>query len=144
MMAGIKGTNTRPELLLRKGLHARGFRFRINRRDLPGTPDIVFPSRRAVLLAHGCFWHGHGCHLFKWPSTRPDFWRTKISRNVERDREVRQQLLQHGWRVGVIWECAMKGSSRRSLDEILDSCATWLSSDSKDLEIAGNEAGLSF
>lgn len=144
MMAGIKGTNTKPELVLRKGLHARGLRFRLNRRDLPGAPDLAFPGRCAVLLAHGCFWHGHGCHLFKWPSSRPEFWRTKINRNVERDKEVRQQLLERGWRVGVIWECAMKGRTHRPLDEILDSCAAWLASEAEVLEITGDEAGLSF
>lgn len=143
-MAGIKGKNTKPELILRKGLHARGFRFRLNRRDLPGAPDLVFPGRRAVLLAHGCFWHGHRCHLFKWPSSRPEFWRTKINRNVERDKAVRQLLLVRGWRVGVIWECALKGRTRRPLDEILDSCAVWLASEAEILEMAGDEAGLSF
>ncbi len=142
-MAGIKGRDTKPELVLRKGLHARGLRFRINRRDLPGVPDLVFPGRRAVLFAHGCFWHGHGCHLFKWPNSRPDFWRTKINRNVERDQEVRRQLLAAGWRVGVVWECAMKGRTRLALDHALDRCAGWLSSDAPTLEIAGDEARLS-
>lgn len=144
MMAGIKGKNTRPEILLRRGLHARGFRFRLNRRDLPGVPDLVFPGRGAVLLAHGCFWHGHGCHLFKWPSSRPEFWRAKIHRNVERDQEVRQQLLRDRWRIGVIWECAMKGRARRPMDEVLDTCAAWLSSNARTLEISGDETGLSF
>jgi DNA mismatch endonuclease (patch repair protein) len=143
MMAGIRGKNTRPELLLRKGLHARGFRFRLNRRDLPGVPDLVFPGRNAVLLAHGCFWHGHDCHLFKWPASRPEFWRAKIQRNVERDREVRQRLLEDDWRIGVIWECAMRGRTRRSLGEVLDSCAAWLSSSTQFLEIAGDEARVS-
>jgi DNA mismatch endonuclease (patch repair protein) len=143
MMAGIKGKNTKPELLLRKGLHARGLRFRLNRRELPGAPDLVFPGRLAVLFAHGCFWHGHGCHLFKWPGSRPDFWRTKINRNIARDEEVRQQLAAAGWRVGIVWECAMKGRRRQPLHQVLDSCAAWLSSDAPTLEIGGDEARLS-
>jgi DNA mismatch endonuclease (patch repair protein) len=140
MMAGIKGKNTAPELALRKGLHKRGYRFRINRRDLPGAPDLVFPGLRAVLFAHGCFWHGHRCHLFKWPTSRADFWHTKLNGNVERDEKVRQQLESGGWRIGIIWECAMKGRHRKPLGDILDSCATWLSSDALSLEIAGDEA----
>jgi DNA mismatch endonuclease, patch repair protein len=143
MMAGIKGRNTAPELNLRRGLHARGWRFRLNRRDLPGAPDMVFPARRAVLFAHGCFWHGHGCHLFKWPRSRAEFWRMKINGNTQRDNDVRQQLIAAGWRVGVVWECSMKGRTRLPLDDVLDSCADWLSSDSVLLEIAGDEARLS-
>lgn len=140
MMAAIKGKNTNPELILRKGLHARGIRFRLNHRNLPGRPDLVFPRRRAVLFAHGCFWHGHGCHLFKWPSTHSDFWHSKIKRNVERDGEVRQQLAAAGWRVGLVWECAVKGRARLPLAQVLDSCTAWLFSDLPMLEIAGDEA----
>ena len=143
MMAGIRAKNTKLELVLRKGLHARGLRFRINRRDLPGVPDLVFPGRRAVLFAHGCFWHGHDCHLFKWPKSRSDFWRMKISRNVERDHDVRRQIVTAGWRVGVVWECAIKGRTRLALDDVLDSCAAWLFSDDPNLEIGGDEARLS-
>jgi DNA mismatch endonuclease (patch repair protein) len=137
MMAGIKGKNTSPEIALRRGLHARGFRFRLHRRDLPGAPDLVFPSRRAVLFAHGCFWHRHDCHLFKWPSTRREFWRDKISQNAARDELLRERLAVSGWRVGVVWECALKGRTRRSLDEVLNECAEWLSSDRQSMEISG-------
>lgn len=77
MMAGIKGKDTKPEMLIRSELHRRGFRFRKNVKDLPGKPDIVLPKYRAVIMVNGCFWHGHGCRLFKWPSTRPEFWREK-------------------------------------------------------------------
>ena len=90
MMAGIRGTNTKPELLLRKGLHAQGFRFRLHSTGLPGKPDIVLPRHHAVVFAHGCFWHGHNCHLFKWPSTRPEFWQAKIERNREVDQGGKQ------------------------------------------------------
>lgn len=137
MMAGIRGTNTRPELILRKGLHARGFRFRIHERKLPGKPDLVFPRWNAVILAHGCFWHGHKCALFKWPSTRPEFWRAKIGRNQEVDRRNTERLSDLGWRQAIVWECAMKGPGRLSVDVILDSCAHWLYSDQVRLEISG-------
>ena len=81
MMSGIRGKNTRPELLIRKGLHARGFRFRLHDKRLPGKPDLVLPKYSAVIFVHGCFWHGHDCHLFKWPQSRREFWRKKITRN---------------------------------------------------------------
>src|SRR5690606_16975078 len=86
MMSGIRGKNTRPELILRSALHRKGFRFRLHRKDLPGRPDMIFPQYRAVLFVHGCFWHGHNCHLFKWPSTREEFWREKIAGNIKRDK----------------------------------------------------------
>jgi len=136
-MAGIKGKNTSPELALRRGLHARGLRFRLHRRDLPGAPDLIFPARRAVMFAHGCFWHQHDCHLFKWPSTRPRFWRNKIGQNASRDEAVKQELAAQGWRVGVVWECALKGRTRRSLDDVLSECADWLASDREWMEISG-------
>ena len=79
MMSGIRGRDTKPELVLRRGLHALGFRYRISPKDVPGKPDMVFPRYHAVILAHGCFWHGHDCHLFRWPSSRREFWRAKIS-----------------------------------------------------------------
>lgn len=137
MMAGIRGKNTSLELVLRRGLHARGFRFRLHRRDIPGVPDIVFPGLRAVLFAHGCFWHQHSCHLFKWPNTRLQFWREKIERNVTRDRDVSEELVSSGWRIGVVWECALKGRTRRDLDEVLDECAGWLHSARQSMDISG-------
>ena len=81
MMSGIKGKNTKPELMVRSGLHRLGYRFRLHRKDLPGKPDLVFAKHRAVIFVHGCFWHYHDCHLFKMPSTRREFWETKIGRN---------------------------------------------------------------
>lgn len=137
MMSGIKGKNTSPELALRQGLHRRGFRFRLHRRDIPGAPDLVFPSKRAVLFAHGCFWHRHTCHLFKWPATRSQFWREKIAQNVARDNAATRHLAAQGWRVGVVWECALKGRARRCLDEVLDECSDWLNSDRQSMEITG-------
>lgn len=137
MMAGIRGTNTKPELLLRRGLHARGFRFRLHDPALPGKPDIVLPRYRAVIFAHGCFWHGHDCHLFKWPSTRPDFWRTKIGRNREVDARAETALTDAGWRQAVVWECALKGRTRLPLEDVIETCAGWLKSDRRQIEIRG-------
>lgn len=137
MMAGIRGTNTKPELLLRKGLHARGFRFRLHDRSLPGKPDIVLPRYRAVIFAHGCFWHGHGCHLFKWPSTRPEFWQAKIARNRAVDSRARVALAMAGWRQAIVWECALKGRTRLPPSDVISVCADWLNSGRQSIEIEG-------
>ena len=136
MMSGIRGKNTRPELILRKGLHALGFRYRLHAR-LPGRPDMVFPQLKAVLFVHGCFWHGHHCHLFKWPKTRDEFWRSKIEGNVARDQRSIAALRADGWRVGVVWECALKGRSRIPLTQVVRRCSSWLTSNRKSLELAG-------
>lgn len=137
MMSGIRGTNTKPEILLRKGLHALGFRFRLHDRSLPGKPDIVLPRYKAVIFAHGCFWHGHDCHLFKWPSTRPEFWQAKIARNRAVDERTEVALSEAGWRQAIVWECALKGKTRLPLEEVLLACAEWLKSDRPRLEIRG-------
>ena len=85
MISGIRGQNTKPELAVRSQLHRIGFRFRVHCRDLPGKPDLVFRKHNAVIFVHGCFWHGHDCHLFRWPTTRSEFWREKINSNIARD-----------------------------------------------------------
>lgn len=136
MMSGIRGKNTRPELLIRKALHARGFRYRLHC-DLPGKPDICLPKHRAVIFVHGCFWHGHGCHLFKWPSTRPEFWQAKIGRNKEVDRAAEERLTDLGWRVAVVWECALKGRERLQLESVVDRCGSWLTGPDAFLEVRG-------
>lgn len=137
MMSGIRGKDTKPEMMLRRGLHALGFRFRLHDRKLPGTPDLVFPKYHAVILAHGCFWHGHDCHLFRLPGSRTEFWRTKIERNRAVDARTQLALRDAGWCVGTVWECAMRGKGRLSMEEILDACASWLKSDASELEIRG-------
>ena len=137
MMASIRGKDTKPELFVRKALHARGFRYRLHDRRLPGKPDLTFPKYRAVILVNGCFWHGHDCHLFKWPSTRQEFWRRKITRNRQRDEEARQALEKQGWRVGVIHECALKGKKRLDPDRIIDTTEKWLRSGQESLGIEG-------
>ncbi len=143
-MSGIRGKNTKPELILRSGLHRRGFRFRLHGKDLPGKPDLIFPKHHAVVLVQGCFWHGHDCHLFKWPKSRDEFWRQKISENRQRDVDAIELLRHQGWRVGEVWECAIKGRTRLSVAEVLDRCETWLRSATTRLEISGNEARSSF
>ena len=139
MMAAVKGKNTKPELAIRSALHRRGFRFRLHRKGLPGRPDLVFTRRNAVIFVHGCFWHGHDCHLFRWPKSREDFWREKIDRNIERDRRQHQALAEAGWRIGTVWECALKGKTRLPFDSVVDQCAIWLESDIKTLEVSGDK-----
>ncbi|WP_250161492.1 very short patch repair endonuclease [Pseudosulfitobacter pseudonitzschiae] len=138
-MAGIKGKNTRPELIIRSALHRRGFRFRLHRKDLPGKPDLVFSGRGAVIFVHGCFWHGHDCHLFRWPKSREEFWRGKIGKNMERDRVQYKTLIETGWRIGTVWECALKGKNRLPFENVVDQCAMWLKSDIRTLEVSGDK-----
>jgi DNA mismatch endonuclease (patch repair protein) len=140
MMSGIRGKDTKPEILLRKGLFAKGFRFRLHDRRLLGKPDIVFPRFKAVILAHGCFWHGHECPLFKWPSSNVRFWRKKIERNREVDRTAREALEALDWRILTVWECALKGPGRLPIDRVVGQAARWLSSGSRRSEIVGREA----
>ena len=134
MMSGIRGRDTRPEILIRRLLHRQGFRFRLHVRDLPGKPDIVLPRYRAVIFAHGCFWHGHDCPLFKWPETRPDFWRYKIGRNQANDNRAIEVLQANGWRVGIVWECAMRGA-RKNIEGVAHRLADWLRSDTPLIEV---------
>lgn len=138
MMAGIKGKNTKPEMILRKGLHGLGFRYRLHDRKLPGKPDMVFPRYKAVIFAHGCFWHGHSCHLFKWPSSNEEFWYTKIERNKEVDKKNIVLLQDMGWRTGIVWECALKGKYKINREEVIELCAQWLqTTDMTSIEIGG-------
>lgn len=108
-MSAIRGRDTKPETILRRALHAAGLRYRLNDRSLPGKPDLVFPRHRVVVLVHGCFWHGHDCRFFVVPKTRTDFWLGKIAANQIRDWRNHALLREAGWRVGTVWECAMRG-----------------------------------
>lgn len=137
MMAGIRSKNTAPEMIVRRGLHKHGFRFRIHDRRLPGQPDLVLPRWRAAIFVHGCFWHGHDCPLFRWPRSREEFWREKIRRNKERDEAAIVCLQGDQWRVLTVWECALKGSSRIGADETITRSAAWLRSDSASDEVRG-------
>ncbi|MCA8298803.1 DNA mismatch endonuclease Vsr [Burkholderia sp. AU30198] len=136
MMSGIRGRNTKPEILIRSLLHRQGFRFRLHVRDLPGKPDIVLPRYHAVIFVHGCFWHGHDCSLFKLPRTRPDFWREKIDRNRANDNKALTALLTEGWRVGIVWECALRGANK-NIESVAKGLAHWLYSDASTTELRG-------
>lgn len=140
MMSGIQGKNTKPELLVRRMLHALGYRFRVHRRDLPGAPDIVLPSRKIAIFVHGCFWHLHeGCQYAKIPSTRPDFWRAKLEANVERDQRSIEKLQAMGWRVLCVWECSTRGAEAAA--GIENSLRIWIESDLPLGEIKGATRG---
>ena len=126
MMSGIRATNTKPELQIRKALHALGFRYRLHAKDIPGNPDLVLPRYRAVIFINGCFWHGHDCPLYKVPDTRREFWEAKIDRNRKRDQEVHTLLEKAGWRYLTVWECALRGREKLGLEETVDLIAQWL------------------
>lgn len=138
MMAGIKGKNTHPEMLLRSALHRRGFRFKLHDKSLPGKPDLVLPRYRAVINVHGCFWHGHqDCRYFRVPSTRTDFWIEKIEGNRIRDGLNCKMLVESGWRVMTVWECAIRHGSADKLEHSVELIANWLASGSKTSLIEG-------
>lgn len=107
-MSHIRSKNSKPEELVRKYLFSKGFRYRKNVRELPGCPDIVLPKYKTVVFVNGCFWHKHDCPRFVWPSSNEDYWRPKILRNVERDRQNEERLKAMGWRVITVWECGLK------------------------------------
>lgn len=134
-MSGIRGKDTKPEMIIRRGLHALGFRYRLHAKGLAGKPDLVLPKYRAVIFVNGCFWHGHQCRLFKWPQTRPDFWRDKIGRNQVNDSLNLDRLRHEGWRVMVIWECALKGKKPEALESVICETADWLRGDLPYFEI---------
>jgi len=111
MMSRIRGKNSRPELALRRQLFAAGYRFRLHRRDLPGSPDIVLPKHRAAIFVHGCFWHRHGgCSKTSTPSSNAPFWAAKFAANVARDAAVIERLQALGWRIAIVWECAIRAT----------------------------------
>ena len=139
-MSSVRGKDTQPELLLRIRLHRAGYRYRLHAKELPGKPDLVFPSRKAVLFVNGCFWHGHDCHRFSWPKTRVSFWRAKILGNKERDDRNHRRLLQAGWRVGVVWGCALSGKERIGIDAVAAECERWLNSAEQTLSVSGRPA----
>jgi DNA mismatch endonuclease (patch repair protein) len=125
-MARIKARNTKPEVLLRSALFARGLRYRLHQRSLPGTPDLVFPKFHAVVFIHGCFWHGHGCPLFVVPATNTEFWLNKIGVNRSRDEDARSALRDLRWRVLTVWECTLRGRKKLALDGLAGKIERWL------------------
>jgi DNA mismatch endonuclease (patch repair protein) len=131
MMSGIRGKNTKIELLVRKLLFSKGFRFRINHKGLPGKPDLVFPRYNAVIFVHGCYWHGHKCSLFRLPKTNRKFWREKIGGNQKRDILNFNELKKQKWRVLTVWECALRGKTDKELLIIREKLSKWIASKSK-------------
>lgn len=137
MMAGIRGKDTEPELALRRSLHALGFRYRLHVKGIPGKPDLVLPKYKAVIFVHGCFWHRHpGCRYATTPSTRPDFWAAKFDANVARDKAVQTVLVQKGWRVATVWECALR--TDLSVAFTRDKLSTWLRNGGSWIEIGAS------
>lgn len=139
-MAAIRGADTGPELRIRRALHARGFRYRLHVKTLPGKPDLVFPGLGAVVFINGCFWHGHDCALFKWPKSREDFWRAKIGGNIARDAAQFTELRARGWRVARVWDCALRGREKRPFDEVISQLSLWLRSDRPETDLTGRGA----
>ena len=121
IMSRIREKDTVPELLLRRAMHARGVRYRLHDTVLPGKPDLVFPKYHAVCFMHGCFWHRHpGCRFATMPASRQEYWKIKLEGNAVRDRQNRQKLLGLGWRVAVVWECALRADRRDETTRELD------------------------
>ena len=124
-MSRIRGRDTTPELTLRKALYARGCRYRLNVKDLPGTPDLVFQKRRVVIFVNGCFWHGHDCPRGVIPGTNTEFWEKKIQGTQSRDQVAEAMLRLAGWRVLRVWECALRGRAKLDLGDVIDEVVEW-------------------
>lgn len=137
MTAGIEGKNTRPELQVRRFLHAKGFRYRLHDRSLPGRLDLAFSCCRAVIPIHGCFRHMHDCRFFEWPATRPEFWRENISENRRRDECNIRALKDLERRVLIIWECAVETAPKARIADMLETVAEWLRGDDVFSELRG-------
>jgi DNA mismatch endonuclease (patch repair protein) len=134
-MSGIRSKNTKPELLIRKVLHREGFRFRLHQSDLPGKPDLVLAKYKAVIFVHGCFWHGHNCSLFKWPSSNRDFWKKKIIGNRKKDDESIASLTDCNFRILTVWECALRGKNKIDSKLCIARIAGWIRSTKKLYEL---------
>jgi len=126
LMSRIRGKNTNPEIGLRKALFKLGLRYRLHSKNLPGRPDLVFAKYGAVVFVNGCFWHGHDCHLFKWPRSNHAFWRAKITRNRRRDVDVKRKLVAAGWRTLTVWECSVRKAAPERFSVVAADIHQWL------------------
>lgn len=126
MMAGIKGKDTRPEIFIRHGLHRLGLRYLLHSTKISGKPDLAFPKYRCLVFVHGCFWHMHDCRYFHWPQTNIDFWKVKLQANAARDVRHIDTLLAQGWRIAIVWECAVKSRSSQERDNLVSRLANWI------------------
>lgn len=134
MMSGIRGKDTKPEMVLRRALHARGFRYRLHGKGVSGQPDLILAKHRAVIFVHGCFWHRHdGCRYATTPATRPEFWAEKFAANVRRDRAACDALVADGWRVATIWECALR--KRHLVEPVVAKVVEWLLAESQWMDV---------
>jgi DNA mismatch endonuclease, patch repair protein len=125
-MSRIRSRDTQPELLIRRGLHAHGFRFRLHKRQLPGRPDLVLARYRTVVFVNGCFWHSHGCHISRMPETRREYWQPKLDRTMQRDRDAIRALQSAGWRIVLVWECALRGRTRLAAGDAVTQVADFI------------------
>lgn len=139
IMSLVKTKGTNLEIWLRLRLHAHGFRYRLNVNKLPGKPDIVLPKYKCVIFVNGCFWHRHDCHFFQWPKTNQDWWIKKLSTNRKRDLEVQDKLRELGWRVMVVWKCAIQGTTKLNDKVLLEMVISWIKNGGSLLEISGKE-----
>lgn len=141
IMSRIRGKGTKPELFVRRGLFARGYRYRVNCAGLPGHPDLKLTKHSAVIFVHGCFWHAHRCGRFRPPSSNTAYWVAKIERNRERDLEDLRLLRAAGWRVCIVWECAIKAAAAgKDRGRLLDGIGAWLESSGSFIEFSGTSA----
>jgi DNA mismatch endonuclease (patch repair protein) len=138
-MSAIKNKDTTPEVIIRKALFKKGFRYRKNVKDLPGKPDILLPKYKAAIFVNGCFWHMHQCHLFKTPSTRREWWEKKLLKTKEKDRKNTNNLINNGWRVLIIWECSLKGKHKINHSDLISRITEWLKSQTSYTEISGEQ-----
>lgn len=136
-MAAIRGKDTKPELAIRRGLHARGYRFRLHDTSMPGKPDMVFPKYKAVIFVNGCFWHGHECGAARVPLSRVEYWGLKIGRTKARDVAALNAVDVMGWRSLTIWECCLRGKASPGLEWTVESAAQWLAEGTVSTEIPG-------
>jgi DNA mismatch endonuclease (patch repair protein) len=138
-MRAIRNQDTAIEQRIALILKDRGFTYRVQDKALPGRPDFVLPAEKAIIFVHGCFWHRHHCYLFKMPATRTEFWSGKINSNVERDRRYVEQLREGGWKVLIVWECALRGKLQLQDSALIERLEEWLlaATDSSDIDHQG-------
>lgn len=136
-MAAIRSKHTKLEVTIVEGLLSRGFNPILHDKTLPGKPDMVLPEYNAVIFANSCFFHHHNCHLFKWPVSRAEFWKNKINKNKERDQKNYRQLTKDGWWILTVWECAIKGKTRRPVNEVIEKIEFWLRYEVRNKNITG-------
>jgi len=138
IMSAIKAKNTKPELIIRKALHSRGYRFRIHSNNFPGHPDIVLPKYKSIILVNGCFWHKHDCHIFNPKRKLSSAWASKIDGNVARDKRNINAYINAGWKVFIVWECSIQGKTKQPLDVVINVIINWLEGDEPGVsEISG-------